>query len=112
MNAGSANADVSNNSWGFNNCGADGGGVNVWGRQADYIVRYRWDTVTASAGNLGLCGANGYVNSVGAGFNTITVGNYDDLGTVQSADNVMWPTSGYVDPISLHGDREKPVQRA
>lgn len=108
MDAGATNADVSNNSWGFNNCGADGGGVNQFGRHADYIVRYRWDTVTASAGNLGLCGSNGYVNSVGAGYNTIAVGNYDDSGTVQSADNVMWPTSGYVDPISLHGDREKP----
>ena len=84
MDAGSANADVSNNSWGFNNCGADGGGVNVFGRHADYIVRYRWDTVTASSRNLGLCGSNGYVISVGAGFNTIAVGNYDDLGTVQS----------------------------
>ena len=109
MDAGSANADVSNNSWGYTHCGADGGGLNVWGRHADYIVRYRWDTVTASAGNLGLCtNPKGYVNSVGAAFNTIAVGNYDDLGTVQSADNVMYPTSSWEDPLSLHGDREKP----
>ena len=107
MDAGSANADVSNNSWGLDTCGYDGS-VNVWGRHADYIVRYRWDTVTASAGNLGLCSSKGYVNSVASGFNTIAVGNYDDLGTVTSADNVMSPTSSWEDPISLHGDREKP----
>ena len=48
------------------------------------------------------------MNSVGSGFNTIAVGNYDDSGTVSSADNVMWPTSSWEDPISLHGDRAKP----
>ncbi|HYV09444.1 MAG TPA: S8 family serine peptidase [Pyrinomonadaceae bacterium] len=107
MDAAALNADVSNNSWGLDGCGYDGT-VNVWGRQADYIVRYIWDTVTASAGNNGFCSSKGYVNSVGAGFNTIAVGNYDDNGTVDSADNVMSSTSSWEDPISLHGDREKP----
>jgi hypothetical protein len=107
MDAAAANADVSNNSWGLDGCGYDGS-VNVWGRHADYIVRYIWDTVTASAGNNGFCTAKGYVNSVGAGFNTIAVGNYDDNGTVSSTDNVMWSTSSWEDPLSLHGDREKP----
>ena len=107
MDAAAWNTDVSNNSWGLDNCGYDGS-VNVWGRQADYIVRYIWDTVTASAGNNGLCTAKGYVNSVGSGFNTIAVGNYDDLGTIESSDNVMWPTSSWEDPLSLHNDREKP----
>src|SRR5215213_6891524 len=107
MDAGWQNADVSNDSWGLDTCGYDGS-VNVWGRHADYIVRYIWDTVTASAGNLGFCTSRGYVNSVGAGFNTIAVGNYDDLGTVTSTDNVMSPTSSWEDPLSVHGDREKP----
>jgi len=107
MNAAAQNADVSNNSWGLDGCGYDGS-VNVWGRQADYIVRYIWDTVTASSGNNGFCSSKGYVNSVGAGFNTIAVGNYDDMGTVDSADNVMSSTSSWEDPLSLHGDREKP----
>lgn len=105
--AAAQNADISNNSWGLDGCGYDGS-VNVWGRHADYIVRYIWDTVTASAGNNGFCTSKGYVNSVGSGFNTIAVGNYDDLGTVESSDNVMWPTSSWEDPISLHNDREKP----
>lgn len=105
--AAALNADVSNNSWGLNGCSGDGT-VNVWGRHADYIVRYIWDTVTASAGNDGNCMQKGYVNSVGSGFNTIAVGNYDDSGTVESSDNVMWPTSSWMDPISLHNDREKP----
>ncbi len=101
------NADVSNNSWGLNGCSGDGT-VNVWGRHADFVVRYIWDTVTASAGNDGNCLQKGYVNSVGSGFNTIAVGNYDDLSTVESNDNVMWPTSSWMDPLSLHNDREKP----
>ena len=105
--AAALNADVSNNSWGLNGCGGDGT-VNVWGRHADYIVRYIWDTVTASAGNDGNCLQNGYVNSVGSGFNTIAVGNYDDAGTVKFDDNTMWPTSSWRDPLSLHNDREKP----
>lgn len=105
--AAAQNADVSNNSWGLDGCSYDGS-VNVWGRHADYIVRYIWDTVTASSGNNGNCASKGYVNSVGSGFNTIAVGNYDDSGTVSSTDNVMWPTSSWEDPISLHGDREKP----
>jgi hypothetical protein len=105
--AAAQNADISNNSWGLDGCGYDGS-VNVWGRHADYVVRYIWDTVTASAGNNGFCISKGYVNSVGSGFNTIAVGNYDDLGTVESSDNEMWPTSSWEDPISLHGDREKP----
>jgi hypothetical protein len=107
MDAAAQNADVSNNSWGLDGCGYDGS-VNVWGRHADYIVRYIWDTVTASAGNNGFCTSKGYVNSVGSGFNTIAVGNYDDAGTVAATDNVMSPTSSWEDPISLHGDREKP----
>ena len=107
MDAAAQNADVSNNSWGLDGCSYDGS-VNVWGRHADYIVRYIWDTVTASAGNNGMCSSKGYVNSVGAGFNTIAVGNYNDSGTVTSSDNVMWPTSSWEDPLSLHGDREKP----
>jgi len=74
MDAAAQNADVSNDSWGLDGCGYDGS-VNVWGRQADYIVRYIWDTVTASAGNNGFCTSKGYVNSVGSGFNTIAVGN-------------------------------------
>ena len=107
MDAAWQNTDVSNNSWGLDGCGYDGS-VNVWGRHADYIVRYIWDTVTASAGNNGFCTSKGYVNSVGSGFNTIAVGNYDDSGTIESFDNVMSPTSSWEDPISLHGDREKP----
>ncbi len=107
MDAAAQNADVSNNSWGLDGCGYDGS-VNVWGRHADYIVRYIWDTVTASAGNNGFCTSKGYVNSVASGYNTIAVGNYNDSGTVSPLDNSMWSTSSYEDPISLHGDREKP----
>lgn len=105
--AAAQNADVLNNSWGISSCSGDGS-VNIFGRHADYIVRYIWDTVTASAGNDGVCTQKGYVNSVGSGFNTIAVGNYNDAGTVDSSDNTMWPSSSFRDPLSLHNDREKP----
>lgn len=107
MDAAAQNADILNNSWGIGGCGGDGS-VNVFGRHADYIVRYIWDTVTASAGNDGVCIQKGYVNSVGSGFNTIAAGNYNDAGTVDFSDNTMWPTSSFRDPVSLHNDREKP----
>jgi hypothetical protein len=106
LDAGAANAHVLNNSWGLG-CGSQGV-VDVHARHADYIVRYLWDTVTASAGNSGQCTNNEYVTTIGTGYNVITVGNYDDSGTVKSTDNVMNPTSSFKDPISSHGDREKP----
>jgi hypothetical protein len=106
LDAAVANANVLNNSWGMG-CG-DNGLMDIHARHADYIVRYIWDTVTASAGNNGLCPGTEYVTSIGTAYNIITVGNYDDAGTVTSTDNVMNPKSSYKDPPSIHGDREKP----
>jgi len=106
LDAAVANANILNNSWGMG-CN-DNGLMDIHARHADYIVRYIWDTVTASAGNNGLCPGTEYVTSIGTAYNIITVGNYDDVGTVTSTDNVMNPKSSYKDPPSVHGDREKP----
>ena len=51
---------------------------------------------------------NGEVSSPGMAYNVITVGNFDDNNTVGWAYDKMASSSSYVDPVSLHNDREKP----
>jgi hypothetical protein len=41
-------------------------------------------------------------------FNVITVGDFDDIGTTNLADDVMAQSSTRLDPASLHSDRQKP----
>jgi hypothetical protein len=107
LDAGANNAHVLNNSWGPN-CGAADSTMDVHARHADYIVRYRWDTVTAAAGNNGQCANGEFVDGVAGGYNVIAVGNYNDMGTVGVGDNTMNASSSFKDPASTHGDREKP----
>ncbi|HXG64901.1 MAG TPA: S8 family serine peptidase [Blastocatellia bacterium] len=107
LDAGSEKAHILNNSWGPN-CGQADGSMNVHSRHADYIVRYGWDTVVAAAGNNGDCEGFEFVGGVAAGFNVIAVGNYDDGGTADHEDDVMNSSSSFKDPMSTHGDREKP----
>ena len=64
------------------------------------------DLVIKSAGNLG--DTTGWITPPGLGYNTLTVGNFDDVNTVIQSDDVMNPTSSWKDPLSAHGDREKP----
>lgn len=107
LDAAADNAHVLNNSWGPN-CGAADATLDVHARHADYLVRFRWDTVTAAAGNNGTCAGGEFVDGVAGGYNVIAVGNYNDMETVTPADNVMNASSSYKDPSSSHGDREKP----
>jgi hypothetical protein len=107
LDAGATNAHILNNSWGPQ-CGSADGSMNVHARHADYIVRYRWDTVVAAAGNNGNCAGFEFVGGVATGYNVIAVGNYDDNGTVDTADDAMNTGSSYKDPTSPHSDREKP----
>lgn len=79
-------------------------------------------TVVNAAGNeAGSCGAgDGMVGSPGLAYNVITVGNFDSRKTVAwySTFNIFWFTfplydrmegcSSFVDPKSIHNDREKP----
>jgi subtilisin family serine protease len=64
------------------------------------------DLVVKSAGNLGLM--DGWVTPPGLGYNTLTVGNFNDNNTVYRTDDTMNDTSSWKDPLSAHGDREKP----
>src|SRR5262249_6371907 len=69
-------------------------------------VRNRFRTVVVAAGNEG--GGTGEVLSPAMAYSVISVGNFDDRNTVAWTDDVMNSSSSYVDPISTHGDREKP----
>jgi hypothetical protein len=90
--ASTQNLDVINNSWGS---GA-GTGLNVHARHLDYVVRNLWSTVTVSAGNDGT--SSEYVGNPGRAYNVITVGAFDDNGTVTWDDDFMASYSSWRDP--------------
>ena len=71
----------------------------------DHVVWSNHLTVVAAAGNSP---DDGKVTSPGLAYNVIAVGAFDDRDTSTWADDVMLGDSGYNDPISQHGDREKP----
>lgn len=83
-------------------------------RYVDYVIRHRAVTMVKSAGNKKLtCRApDFFVTSPGKGWNIITVGNYNDRGTLNNDDDVMNTAtlggSCFEDPASPHQDREKP----
>ncbi len=83
-------------------------------RYVDYVVRFRAVTMTKSSGNKSFtCTGPAFnVTSPGKGWNIITVGNYDDMGTAANGNDVMNTTdpggSCFGDPASPHSDREKP----
>ena len=71
----------------------------------DHVVWSNHLTVVAAAGNSP---ETGNVKSPGLAYNVIAVGAFDDGDTSTWADDAMLGNSGYNDPISQHGDREKP----
>lgn len=101
-----ARAQVLNHSWGFKEQG--NGNFNAFDRRLDHIGRYSFRLNVHAAGNHGdvNCGQSaGNVNTVfgvespGRGFNTLTVGGFDDGGTIQWPNDVRyrcsangWPT--------------------
>lgn len=96
-----------NLSWGSDTNLATGGDDRFF----DEMVHNRWRTVVKSAGNRN-CAATGTpdadVTSPGLAYNVITVGGLDDANTAQWSDDTMYACSSFGDPMSLHGDREKP----
>ena len=72
----------------------------------DYIVENYYQAVVKSAGNRGW--SDGNVTSPGLGWNVITVGGIDDNDTADWSDDSRATFSSYRDPISPHGDRNKP----
>lgn len=94
-----ADVDIINNSWGGNHTTTF---LNDHDRHLDWVSRNAADTVTVAAGNeAGSCGAmNGYVGSPGRGYNVITVGGFNDQGTLTWDDDAMYACSSTVDPAS------------
>jgi hypothetical protein len=72
----------------------------------DNIMYNYTDLVVKSAGNRG--DGDGWVTPPGLGYNTLTVGSFDDGNTIAVGNDVMASYSSYVDPLSDHNDREKP----
>jgi subtilisin family serine protease len=104
-------ARILNLTWGMDTRSALGG----MDRFYDEIVLNQWRTVTKSAGNATPGGPNcfqspgdGTITSPGGAYNIITVGGFDDRNTVTWTDDTIYECSSTLDPISLHGDREKP----
>jgi len=97
-------ASIINNSWGNDTDLV----MTEMDRYLDHLVWIHGVTIVKSAGNRGGAGNDGDVTSPGLGWNVITVGGIDDKDTPTWSDDEMWTYSSWGDPISLHGDREKP----
>ncbi|HWR26388.1 MAG TPA: S8 family serine peptidase [candidate division Zixibacteria bacterium] len=96
----SKGANILSLSWGIESDGY----LHIMDKYYDYIVpRYPYPTVTKSAGNTG-----GRITTPGKAWNVITVGAIDDKNTATWPGDIMAYYSAYIDPISNHGDREKP----
>ncbi len=89
----SQGVDIINNSWGGNDGTTT---LNVHDRHLDYIVRMNAKTVTVSAGNEGT--GSGRVSSPARGYNVISVGNYQDMGTLTWVGDAIASSSSYIDP--------------
>jgi len=72
-------------------------------RFLDNLVRNLRRTVVVAAGNTRLD-----VTSPGLAYNVITVGAFNDLNTTSWSSDTMAAFSGWQDPLSTSGDREKP----
>jgi len=88
------NVDILNNSWGGSDFSA---ALTEHDRHLDHLVRSAICTSTVAAGNEGASGSH-YVGSPGKGYNIITVGVYDDKGTLSWDDDAIHPGSSYNDP--------------
>jgi hypothetical protein len=86
--------DVINNSWG----NPTGTGLNDLARHLDYVSRYLSSTVIVSSGNDPPGGDCGTVLNPSRGYNVITVGNYDDNGTLTWDDDTMNAGSCFINP--------------
>ena len=72
-------------------------------RYYDHVIWEHHRAVSKSAGNN-----NGNITSPGLAYNVITVGGTDDMDTSDWSGDERYPKSSYIDPISPHGDRDKP----
>ena len=112
---GATNARVLNHSF-FSETDPGSAAFNALDRRLDYVSRSLFDTPVKSAGNVGNgCIAQGgfnsdFVTSPGKGYNTVTVGNFDDLNSLTWSGDVMANCSSFGNPTGdgHSGGHEKP----
>ena len=85
--------------------GANTGGLlgDIVSTRLDESAFHSFDTNVVAAGNN-----SQWVEIPAIAYNVIAVGNIDDRQTPSWDDDVMRYSSSYWDPLSTHGDREKP----
>jgi hypothetical protein len=86
--------------------------VNLSWYATSTIDRF-YDSLTLNTGVLFVAGAGNRVGSdsvvsPASSYNVIAVGAYNDRNTYQWNDDIIANFSSFDDPLSLHGDREKP----
>jgi hypothetical protein len=101
---GAARAQVLNHSWGFKNVASNA--LNAFDRRLDYIARNSFRLNVHAAGNYGApnCGQTPPttvygVESPGRGYNTLTVGGYNDHNTIGWGDDDRYDCSANGWPI-------------
>jgi len=76
------------------------GQIEFLDRYFDYVIRHFAVMLFKSAGNQG--GGDGKITTPGCGYNMFAVGNADDRASHDWDDDVMSPSSSWVDPIEGH----------
>ncbi len=112
---GVTNARVLNHSF-FSEVSPGVADFNSLDRRLDYAARYHFDTPVKSAGNVGNgCVDNSgfvsdFVTSPGKGYNTVTVGNFNDQGNLTWTGDAMANCSSFGNPSgdNTTGRHEKP----
>jgi subtilisin family serine protease len=99
--AGTWASKVQNHSWGWTN--QFDPYLSSDDKHYDTLVTTTNNTVVMAAGNSGFD-----IRSPARGYNTITVGSYDDNNTNSWDDDSMSSFSAWVDPYSTNGDNDKP----
>ncbi|MEO6076513.1 MAG: S8 family serine peptidase, partial [Dokdonella sp.] len=96
-------AQVLTNSWGYKNDATTG--FNAFDRRLDYIARVNNRVTVHAAGNTGVanCGQTPAttpygVESPGRGYNTLTVGGFNDAGTIGWSNDTFYTCSSYLNP--------------
>ncbi|MFZ2237382.1 MAG: S8 family serine peptidase, partial [Dokdonella sp.] len=99
-----ARAQVLSNSWGYGDDATTA--FNAFDRRLDYIGRVNNRLVVKSSGNAGVpnCGqspstAGLPVSSPGRGYNTLTVGGFNDGGTLDWDNDTLYNCSSFINPV-------------
>jgi hypothetical protein len=99
MDWASARVPIFNNSFWAGNCGLTSTMENI-DRHMDYLVRNSYDLAVVASGNFNTMSCDNvnpgiFVASPSKGYNSLTVGNYQDQNTLVWSDDTMRPSSSY-----------------